>query len=241
MKSLKFTGLILVLLVIGGLLSGCKPSQKTNVIEPFNDKDLNNWEFKGDKSKSKWVVGIAEMSAEAPNLLIAKTGEGEMINLAKHHGDSVDIYSKDKFGNCRIELEVMVPKGSNSGIYVMGEYEIQVLDSWGRQKMNGGDMGAVYGASPPKVNASKKPGEWQQYVIDFKAPKFDSSGKKIEKAELVKVELNGQVLHEKLKMNQQTPGGVTGAESPTGTGPLMFQGNHGPVAYRNIIVTECAK
>jgi hypothetical protein len=121
----------------------------------------------------------------------------------------------------------------------MGEYEIQVLDSWGRRKLGGGDMGAVYGASPPQVNASKKPGQWQQYVIDFRAPKFDSSEKKNEKAKLLKVELNGQVLHENLILDKETPGGVTGDEAPEG--PLMFQGNHGPVAYRNIIVTPLVK
>jgi hypothetical protein len=185
------------------------------------------------------VVGKAKVSPDNPKMLVAVEGKGEMINLSPEHGASRDIYSKKKFGDCRIEVQVMVPQGSNSGVYVMGEYEIQVLDSWGRQKMGGGDMGAVYGASPPGVNASKKPGQWQQYIIDFRAPKFDSSGKKVEKAELLKVELNGQDLHEKLKMNQQTPGGVTGTEAPTG--PLMFQGNHGPVAYRNIIVTPMAK
>jgi hypothetical protein len=185
------------------------------------------------------VAGKASVSSADPKMLVAKDGRGEMINLTPKHGASRDIYSKAKFGDCRIELQVMVPKDSNSGIYVMGEYEIQVLDSWGRQKMGGGDMGAVYGASPPRVNASKKPGEWQKYVIDFRAPRFDSSGQKTDKAKLLRVELNGQVLHENLVMEEQTPGGVTGTESPTG--PLMFQGNHGPVAYRNIIVKPLAK
>ncbi|MBW8041472.1 MAG: DUF1080 domain-containing protein [Planctomycetes bacterium] len=205
----------------------------------FNGKDLDNWEFKGSKNKSKWAVGTAAISSENPKLLVAKAGGNEMINLAGDHGSSLDIYSRAKFGDCRIELEVMVPKGSNSGIYVMGEYEIQVLDSWGRVKMGNGDMGAVYGASPPPVNASRKPGEWQKYVIDFLAPKFDASGKKIKNAELIKVELNGQVLHENLEMKSQTPGGVSGREAPTG--PLMFQGNHGPVAYRNIKIKPLVK
>ena len=205
----------------------------------FNGKDLNDWVVKGDKSKSKWVVGIAEMSVDNPKTLTAKAGEGAMINLAGRHGDSLDFYSKAKFGDCRIEVEVMVPRGSNSGIYVMGEYEIQVLDSWGRVKMGSGDMGAIYGASPPPVNACKRPGEWQKYVIDFLAPKFDARGKKIENAKFVKVELNGQVLHEDLVMKGQTPGGVTGREAVTG--PIMFQGNHGPVAYRNVIVKPLVK
>ncbi|MHC4440518.1 MAG: 3-keto-disaccharide hydrolase [Planctomycetota bacterium] len=202
----------------------------------FNGKDLDEWTTKTGSGKAdKWVVGKAKVSPDNPKMLVAGKGAGEMINLTPEHGASRDIYSKAKFGDCRIELQVMVPQGSNSGIYVMGEYEIQVLDSWGKQKMGGGDMGAVYGASPPKVNASKKPGQWQKYVIDFQAPKFDSSNQKKENAKLLKVELNGKILHKKdLEMKKQTPGGVTGKEAPAG--PLMFQGNHGPVAYRNIIV-----
>jgi len=206
----------------------------------FNGKNLDEWTTKADSGQAdKWVVGKASISPADPKMLVAKDGMGEMINLTPEHSASRDIYSKAKFGDCRIELQVMVPQGSNSGVYVMGEYEIQVLDSWGRQKMGGGDMGAVYGASPPRVNASKMHGQWQQYVIDFLAPKFDSSGQKTEKAKLLRVELNGQILHEKLVMEKETPGGVAGKEAPTG--PLMFQGNHGPVAYRNIIVKPLAK
>jgi hypothetical protein len=209
----------------------------------FNGKDLKEWATKEGSGKAdKWVVGKAKVSPDNPKMLVAADGKGEMINVTPEHGASRDIYSKATFGDCRIELQVMVPQGSNSGIYVMGEYEIQVLDSWGRKEMGGGDMGAVYGASKPRVNASKKPGQWQKYIIDFQAPKFDSSGKKTEKAKLLKVELNGQILHKRdLEMKEQTPGGVTGTESPTGTGPLMFQGNHGPVAYRNIIIKPLEK
>ena len=205
----------------------------------FNGKDLNDWSVKSGKGQNKWVVGTAKMSAENPKMLVNAGGAGEMINLAAKHGDSLDIFSNRKFGDGRIELQVMVPQGSNSGIYVMGEYEIQVLDSWGRTKLTGGDMGAVYGASPPTVNASRRPGEWQRYIIDFTAPKFDSAGNKTQKAQLLRVELNGKVLHEDLTMDKQTPGGVAGREAPTG--PLMFQGNHGPVAYRNIVVKPLNK
>ena len=210
-----------------------------NAVLLFNGKDLNDWEVKGDKNKSRWVVGTAAISPDNPKLLVAKGSGSEMINLAAQHGDSLDIFSRAKFGDCRIELQLMVPKESNSGVYVMGEYEIQVLDSFGREKMDSGDMGAVYGAAPPPVNACKKPGEWQRYVIEVIAPRFDASGKKTANAKLVKVELNGQVLHENLELPGQTPGGVTGKEVPTG--PLMFQGNHGPVAYRNVVVMPLLK
>jgi len=205
----------------------------------FNGEDLNDWEVAGDKSKSKWVVGTAAVSPSNPKLLVSEEGGSEMINLAAQHGDSLDIFSKAKFGSGRIELQLMVPNESNSGVYVMGEYEIQVLDSYGREKMGNGDMGAVYGAAPPPVNACKKPGEWQKYVIEFTAPSFDSSGKKTANATLVKVELNGQVLHENLELPGPTPGGVTGEEAVAG--PLMFQGNHGPVAYRNIVIKPLLK
>jgi len=204
----------------------------------FNGENLSQWQVKGDAGQSKWVVGKAAVSDADPKLLVAKDGRGEMINLTDRHGGSLDFYSGAKFGSCRIEVQLMVPQGSNSGVYVMGEYEIQVLDSYGRSKMGSGDMGAVYGAAPPPVNACKKPGEWQRYVIDVIAPQFDAAGNKKQgdanNARLVKVELNGRILHKDLPLPGPTPGGVTGTEAPEG--PLMFQGNHGPVAYRNIVI-----
>ena len=97
--------------------------------------------------------------------------------------------------------------------------------------MGPGDLGSIYGAAPPRVNASKAPGQWQQLEIVFQAPHFQD-GKKVANARFVKVTLNGQVVQENVEMEKQTPGGVVGREAPTG--PLMFQGNHGEVAYRNI-------
>lgn len=205
----------------------------------FNGKDLNDWQVKSSKKQSKWVVGTAKISGENPKLLINEGGDGEMINLVAQQGESVDIYSKEKFGDCRIELQLMVPQGSNSGIYVMGEYEIQVLDSYGRATLGQGDMGAIYGAAPPLVNACKEPGQWQKYIIEFQAPRFDADGNKLENAKFLKVKLNGQLLHENVEVTGPTRGGVTGEEAPTG--PLMFQGNHGPVAFRNIILKPVLK
>jgi hypothetical protein len=204
----------------------------------FNGHNFDGWKLKGTQDQSKWVIGKAKVSPDNPKQLVVEKGRGEMINLPAKHGDSVDIYSDAKFGDCRIELQLMVPQGSNSGVYVMGEYEIQVLDSWGRQKMGPGDMGAIYGASPPPVNACLRPGQWQKYIIEWQAPRFSGDNKTAD-AKFLKVELNGQVLHKNLEMPKQTPGGVAGKEAPTG--PLMFQGNHGPVAYRNIIVIPLKK
>jgi hypothetical protein len=201
-------------------------------IQPFNGKDLDAWQCKGDVApdKANWKVGIAKFDPARPGGLAvepAPEGKGEMVCT----GHGRDIYTKQKFGDCTICVEVMVPKGSNSGIYLMGNYEIQVLDSFGRKDVGSGDMGGIYGNTAPKVNASKAPGEWQQFVIEFQAPKFDAAGKKTAKAKIVKAMLNGQVIHENVEIPGCT-GGALGKEAATG--PLMFQGDHGPIAYRDI-------
>jgi hypothetical protein len=232
MKSHRLAWLIIALVWELMALTGCATP---GAVKPFNGHDLAGWKVKGDPAKSKWTVGVPEMSRDNPKLLTAKEGKGALVNLAERHGDSLDLYSVKKFGDSRIELELMTPKDSNSGIYVMGEYEVQVLDSYGKEKIGSDDMGAIYGAAPPPVNACKKPGEWQKYAIEFRAPRFDASGNKTRNAKFAKVELNGQVLHANLEMPGPTPGGVAGKEAPVG--PIMFQGNHGPVAYRNIRVT----
>ncbi|HOA52412.1 MAG TPA: DUF1080 domain-containing protein [Thermogutta sp.] len=193
------------------------------------EKGLPGWKLKGQPEQSKWQVGTAAVDPNDPKSLICQPGGHELVNVGSR---GVDIFTEQTFGDAIIELEVMVPQGSNSGIYVMGEYEIQILDSYGKQTLGMGDMGAVYSMAVPKVNACKKPGEWQKYVIEYRAPKFDATGTKIANGRLVKVILNDQVIHENLELKSQTPGGVTGKEAPRG--PLMFQGNHGPVAYRNI-------
>jgi lysophospholipase L1-like esterase len=199
----------------------------------FNGKDLKGWTAKPHrKVKSLWSVGAPKVDPKNPRRLVVEAGGDAMVNTPAGHGKSLDFYSGKKHGDGIITLELMVPKGSNSGIYLQGEYEIQVLDSYGRKKLGMGDMGAVYGATPPKLNACKKPGEWQQYEIHFKAPKFDDKDKKTANARIIKVLLNGQMIQENIELKGPTPGGVDRKEKAMG--PLMFQGNHGPVAYRNI-------
>ena len=199
---------------------------------PFNGKDFSGWKFKGGEAKSKWKIGKASLDpADAHKVIVAPEGN-EMINAEGH---SVDLSTEAKWGDAVIEVEVMVAKGQNSGVYIMGEYEVQVLDSFGKEKVGAGDMGGIYAAAAPKVNASKAPGEWQKFVFDFRAPKFDDQGKKTANAKFVKIELNGQVIHENVELKGPTPGGLTGKEAPTG--PVMYQGDHGIVAYRNLKVT----
>lgn len=204
--------------------------------EPFNGKDLSGWKLKGQPEGSYWKVGGAKLNPDDPAKFVVGSGT-ELINDKGNpdRGRGVDIYSEFEHGTGRIEIELMVPKGSNSGVYVQGEYEVQVFDSWGVEKPRPSDIGAIYGAAPPRVNAAKKPGEWQKLVIDFESPRFSDNGQVIRKARFVKVSLNGETIHEDIEMNGPTPGGLTGKEHAKG--PILLQGDHGSVSYRNLKVT----
>jgi hypothetical protein len=225
----KRTPLLLALSIAVSYFAVAAVAQQ-EVIKPLNGRDLTGWQLKRD-SGSHWVVGRARMDAENPRELIvseAQPGEGELINQQR---GGVDIFTTAEFGDCILSIEVLVPRGSNSGIYMMGNYEIQVLDSWGKAQIGPGDMGGLYGAAAPLLNAANEPGTWQEFIIDFQAPRF-ADGKKVANAVFRKVTLNGKVIHENVEMKSATGGNLGRGEQPTG--PLMFQGDHGPVAYRNI-------
>lgn len=224
-------------LALAGLFAGlilapqATSAQKGKAVNLLNGKDLAGWKTKAPAERSKWKVGKATVDPDNPRAFLVAPVTGKEAELVNSSGGGVDIYTEQKWGDIHLTLEMMVPKGSNSGIYLMGEYEVQILDSFGKEKVGPGDLGGLYGAAAPKVNAAKAPGEWQTFVIDFQAPRFEGD-KKTKNALFKKIVLNGQVIHENVEMKQQTPGGVTGKEHAEG--PLMFQGNHGPVAFRNI-------
>ena len=210
--------------------------EESDAVRPFNGKNLDGWKFKMPVEESHWLVGNAEIDPDDPSKLVVRQkgkleAEPQLVNAT---GGGVDTYTSEEWGDQIIELELMVPKGSNSGVYVMGEYEVQVLDSYGKEKIGPGDIGGLYGAAAPRVNAAKKPGEWQTLRIEFQAPRFENDSK-TSNALFRKVVLNGKTIHENVEMKGPTPSRVTGKESEKG--PLMFQGNHGPVAYRNIRIS----
>ena len=197
------------------------------------------------KKTGEWkeAAAIGLDPSNEKKLLAVSYSEPPKIIFNGTNGKSIDVVSKEEFGDCELHVEFMVPKGSNSGVYLMGRYEIQVFDSWGVEKPEHSDCGGIYQrwkdnmgyeGRPPKVNASKKPGEWQSFDITFKAPRFDSDGKKIENAKFVKVVHNGKVVHENESLSGPTRAAHFEDEKPTG--PLMLQGDHGPVAFRNIVV-----
>ncbi len=232
--STQVLGSCLAAAVLSGSLLFSVQAQSPQSVEPFDGKSLQGWKARPEgNTPSQWRVGTAQPAAADPKRFVVTPGGHELVNDTTGHGKSLDLYSEARHGDAVITLEVMVPKESNSGIYVMGEYEIQVLDSFGNDNNPGaGDMGAIYGAQPPKKPKYRAPGQWNTYEIHWQAPRFDAQGKKTANARFLKVILNGNVIHENLEMPGPTPGGVDGKEKAQG--PLMFQGNHGPVAYRNL-------
>ena len=178
---------------------------------------------------SKWVGsdGDAEWKVENGYMEVKRTG---------------NIETKEHFGNCQLHLEWAAPaevKGDsqgrgNSGVFLMGIYELQVLDGYDNPTYADGITAAVYGQYPPLVNACRKPGEWQIYDIFFTAPCFEDQ--KLVSPAYITVLHNGVLVH-----NHREVMGPTGHrrapsydESHPDQGPLMLQDHGNPVRYRNI-------
>lgn len=221
-------------------LVGCDAGQ-AGWTRLYNGQDLAGW-----TARHEAQLGNAWQAAESvdidpanPKQFVIAPGTGVLVNGP--HGRTCDIVSEQAFGDCRLHLEFVVPQGSNSGVYLMGEYEVQILDSYGKPDVTFGDGGGIYArwideknveGHAPRVNASRPPGEWQSFDIVFRAPRFDAGGKKIENARFISVKHNGVLIHENVSLNGSTRSSLTGQEKPRG--PIMLQGDHGPVAFRNI-------
>jgi len=214
-------------------------------ISHFNGQDLSAWR----EPLGTWsVVASVALDAANPKGFTTQAGQGVMLNSPA--GKSTNITSRAEHGDATIHVEFNVPKGSNSGIYVQGRYEVQVFDSFGKESIAEHDCGAIYQRWDPKrgkgsegyeghtprVNASKPSGEWQSFDITFRAPRFDGSGKKVENARFVKVIHNGQVIHENVEVTGPTRGSKFEGEAPVGR--IVLQGDHGPVAYRNLKIVQ---
>jgi hypothetical protein len=172
----------------------------------FNGKDLTGWKLRNPNGKNFWVV--------EDGILKNKVPPGE-------HG--TDLISEKKFKNFIVKYEYMVPDGSNSGFYLRGRYEIQILGDYKSGKTSKGSNGAIYAFKAPDVFASKPGNEWQTVEATLIGNK-------------VTVILNGKKIHD----NVEIPG-PTGGELDRNVnepGPIMLQGDHGVVAFRNIKIKE---
>jgi len=206
----------------------------------FDGKDLAGWRT----PTGTWsVVKDVSLDPADPKQFVLVPGEGVIVNSAASH--TVDLITQAEFGDMEVHVEFCIAKHSNSGVYLMGRYEMQIYDSFGVEKDQypGIECGGIYPrwinekdveGHSPLVNASKPPGQWQTFDITFHAPRFDVSGKKIANAKVVKFVHNGKVIHENVELNGPTRGPIAEDEKPTG--PIRLQGDHGPVAYRNLRV-----
>lgn len=190
----------------------------------FDGKDLSKWAHK-DGSAAKWKVenGYFEV--------VPKTGY---------------IYTREAFGDCQLHVEFAEPspaKGEsqdrgNSGVFLQGLYETQVLDSYQSKTYADGQAGAIYGQYPPLVNASRAPGQWQAYDIIFHGPRFDASGKLTRPARET-VFHNGVLVQDNVELSGPTAHGARPPYKPQPEKlPLALQDHNHPVRYRNIWIRE---
>lgn len=147
-----------------------------------------------------------------------------------------DITSKQEFGDCIVHVEFRCPTegGGNSGVGLQGRYEVQILNSYGKQP-EAHECGAFYSQKPPITNACKPAGEWQTYDIIFRAPRFGNDGKVIEKARAT-VFQNGVLVQNNEEFNGPTGIQYEENKGEVKTGPLVLQGDHDPVQFRNVWV-----
>ena len=212
---------------------------------------LTDLSFFKQPSASWQIAGDVKADLNTNNVLQLSQGTGILVNTPTNQNHGADLYSNTEHGDADLELDYMMAKSSNSGIYLQGRYEVQLLDSWGVLNAKAGDNGGVYErwdesradgkkgyeGYAPRQNVSKAPGLWQHIKISFQAPRFEN-GKKIENAKMLRIELNGVLIHENVEMFGVTRGGV---EPEIAKGPLRLQGDHGAVAFRNIKLTNYDK
>ena len=189
----------------------------SNAIILFNGKDLNNWTTR-DGSAAGWEVDNGVMT------VVRGTG---------------DIMTKETFTDSMLHLEFMTPdmpeatgqaKG-NSGVFLQGRYELQVLDSYGIEVPGKGDCAAIYNQFAPLVNACKPPLQWQTYDVIFRAARVDDDGNVIEQARVTLLQ-NGMVIHNNVQTLGSTGGNID--DKLGESGPLLLQDHGNPVKYRNI-------
>ncbi len=201
----------------------------SDAIVLFDGKNLDEWVMEKDQSPADWIV---------------KDGYTEVPS--KGQGVGGFIQTKREFGDVQLHIEFATPKviegnsqgRGNSGIFFLGSYEMQVLDSYENKTYADGQASALYGYKPPLVNASRKPGEWQTYDIVFEAPKWDADGNLLKRA-YITVFHNGVITQ-----YHQDYLGATGHKRVADyhtvreRGPLKLQNHNNPVRYRNIWIRE---
>jgi Domain of Unknown Function (DUF1080) len=229
----------------------------------FNGKDTSGWHFRNPRAKRVWVVcdDVRIDSSNPARLLpVGMGGSATSALLCGGDGRGSDIMTDETFQDYQLHIEFTVPKGSNSGVYNRGLFEIQVFDSFGKPKLDFHDCGALYERASPPENLSRAPGEWQAFDITLKAKKISLvwNGKPVyqdydmrygetdrDAYERLTRENAGKPEALRVKLREEngkyvgyfgeggTRASLDGADRP---GPILLQGDHGPVAYRKIMI-----
>ncbi|HXH06518.1 MAG TPA: DUF1080 domain-containing protein [Vicinamibacterales bacterium] len=203
---------------------GRAPSDATVL---FDGTDLSGWAG-ADGGPARWKIGDGFMEVVA--------GSG-------------DIVTRQAFGDCQLHVEwaaPVPPRGEgqgrgNSGVYLMGLYEVQVLDSYENRTYADGQAAAIYGQFPPLVNASLPPGRWQTYDIVFRAPRFGPGGRLLRPARIT-VFHNGVLVQDAVEPTGPTAHKRRPPYAPHPSRlPLRLQDHGNPVRYRNIWIRELAE
>jgi len=196
--------------------------------------------------EANWqIAGGVYANFNEKHHLEVRPGTGIMVNQPTEDNRG-HLFTGWEHGDLELMVDVMMPKGSNSGIYFQSRYEIQLFDSWGVEEIRHADIGGVYQrwdetrpegkkgfeGHAPRINASKAPGLWQTLHILFRAPRFDEDGRKIQHAKFEWVYLNGVKIHEEVELTGPTR--AAAFDDEVVMAPLMIQGDHGPVAVRNL-------
>jgi len=213
----------------------------------LNGRDLSGWsaELGADKVASGTTEWFTTTSAliemESPKSLRATPAPGGIIVNGRENR-TMNLVTERKFSDFELYLEFMLAKLSNSGVYHQGLYELQAFDSYGSTgPMTYSDSGGIYqrwdngrgfGGFAPRSNASRPPGQWQFFHTWFRAPRFTPAGVKTENARFERVVYNGVTVHQDVPCDGPTRSGMKLAEAAEN--PLMLQGDHGPVAFRNV-------
>jgi len=192
----------------------------SDAIVLFDGKDLSRWANESG-GEAKWTIkdGVATVN-----------GTGSIM-------------TRQEFGDCQLHVEWATPakvegdgqSRGNSGVYLQGRYEIQVLDSYNNKTYPDGQAGAIYGIATPLVNAARKPGEWQTYDILFRAPKKMPDGK-VEPG-CFTVFHNGVLVHDHVALQGESTRAAK-FKGATAAGPVLLQDHGNPVRYRNLWIRE---
>lgn len=231
------------------LVSACLThAAEQTPIQPWSDYRVHQV----DRPHPEKITGIACVTTPAPSdavvLFDGKGTEAFTVNWPVRDGvmvaDSKDNHSKQSFGDCQLHVEWRIPadrevtaqQGGNSGVYLMDRYEVQVQESHANVTYADGQAAAIYGQTPPLVNASLPQGEWQSYDIFFTAPKYDKNGE-VEPARITVIH-NGVVVQNSTEIYGET----THKRLPSypkvhpEKAPIRLQWHGDPIEYRNIWV-----